>query len=180
MRSHHSHGTGQIELRITGDSVNVTAEVTDEGSSFERQVRNDDGLHGVGGKGLFIVAQIAENWGVHEGTTHVWCQIAIDTPRQAGGPDVGSRSDRVVRPRPLKRGARMTETVHEDNDTPAAGDDDVKRMDADTPHAPEGEAAEDQGVGVNPTDSSDTDENNDPKSGGTPVHAAPSQDSPHS
>ena len=73
MRSHHSHGTGQIELRITGDSVNVTAEVTDEGSSFERQVRNDDGLYGVGGKGLFIVAQIAENWGVHEGTTHVWC-----------------------------------------------------------------------------------------------------------
>lgn len=30
------------------------------------------------------VAQIAEHSGVHEGTTHVWCQIAIDTPRQAG------------------------------------------------------------------------------------------------
>lgn len=73
----------------------------------------------------------------------------------------------------------MTETVHEDNDTPTASDD-VKRVDEDTPHAPDGAAVEDQGVGVNPTDSTDTDENNDPKSGGTPVHPAPSQDSPHS
>ncbi len=57
----------------------------------------------------------------------------------------------------------MTETVHEDNDTPAASDDDVKRMDADTPHAPDADAAAvaDQDVDVNPTDSSDTDENND-------------------
>jgi len=64
----------------------------------------------------------------------------------------------------------MTETVHEDNDTPTASDDDIKRVDADTPNAPEPAAVEDQGVGVNPTDSTDTDENNDPKSGGTPVH----------
>lgn len=70
----------------------------------------------------------------------------------------------------------MTET-HEDNDTPAASDDDVKRMDADTPNAPPGAAVDDQGVGVNPTDSTDTDENNDPKSGGTPVHPAPTADS---
>jgi len=74
----------------------------------------------------------------------------------------------------------MTESVHEDNDTPAGDDDDVKRMDADTPHAPDAAAVADQGVGVNPTDSSDTDENNDPKSGGTPVHRGPSEDSPKS
>jgi len=74
----------------------------------------------------------------------------------------------------------MTETVHEDNDTPTASDEGVKRADADTPHAPEGEAVADQGVGVNPTDSTDTDENDDPKSGGTPVHRAPSEDSPGS
>ncbi len=74
----------------------------------------------------------------------------------------------------------MAEKIHEDNDTPAASDDDVKRMDADTPHAPDGAAVSDQGVGVNPTDSGDTDENADPKSGGTPVHAAPSEDSPRS
>jgi len=74
----------------------------------------------------------------------------------------------------------MTEIVHEGNDTPTASDEGIKRVDADTPRAPEGAAAADQGVGVNPTDSSDTDENNDPKSGGTPVHRAPTEDSPAS
>jgi len=65
------------------------------------------------------------------------------------------------------------ETVHEDNDTPTASDEGIKRLDADTPHAPEGAAADDQGVGVNPTDSTDTDVNEDPKSGGTPVMPSP-------
>jgi hypothetical protein len=69
------------------------------------------------------------------------------------------------------------ETVHEDNATPDATDDDVKRMDADTPHAPEGAAVADQGVGAAPTDSTDTDENADPKSGGTPVQPSPTADS---
>ena len=74
----------------------------------------------------------------------------------------------------------MESTAHEGNDTPTATDDDVKRMDADTPGAPGDEAVEDQGVGQNPTDSTDTDENADPKSGGTPVHRAPDEDSPQS
>ena len=72
------------------------------------------------------------------------------------------------------------ESTHEDNATPTATDDDVKRMDADTPHAPEGAAVDEQGVGQNPTESTDTDENDDPKSGGTPVHNAPTEDSPQS
>jgi hypothetical protein len=72
----------------------------------------------------------------------------------------------------------MTESVtHEGNATPDASDEGIKRMDADTPGAPDGAAAADQGVGVNPTDSTDTDENADPKSGGTPVQPAPTADS---
>ncbi|MDX6691548.1 MAG: hypothetical protein QOG15_3005 [Solirubrobacteraceae bacterium] len=74
----------------------------------------------------------------------------------------------------------MTDDIHEDNATPTATDDDVKRMDADTPHAADGAAVDQQGVGQNPTDSTDTDENADPKSGGTPVHRAPDEDSPQS
>lgn len=59
--------------------------------------------------------------------------------------------------------------------------DEVKRVDEDSEQdANPGAAVDDQGVGSNPTDSTDTDENNDPKSGGTPVHRAPSQDSPGS
>jgi hypothetical protein len=69
----------------------------------------------------------------------------------------------------------MTETaVHQDNATPTASDDDIKRMDADTPTAGAGAAVHDQGVRV------DSDTNDDPKSGGTPVHRAPAEDSPQS
>ena len=59
--------------------------------------------------------------------------------------------------------------------------DEVTRMDEDTEQdADPGAAVDEQGVGINPTDSTDTDENNDPKSGGTPVHRAPTEDSPNS
>ncbi len=43
------------------------------------------------------------------------------------------------------------ETVHKDNDTPDASDEGIKRVDADTPGAPDGAAVADQGVGQNPT-----------------------------
>jgi hypothetical protein len=70
----------------------------------------------------------------------------------------------------------MTETAvrHKDNDAPPAGDEGVKRVDADTPNAPDGAAVHDQGVRV------DSDTNDDPKAGGTPVHRAPAGDSPQS
>ena len=68
-------------------------------------------------------------------------------------------------------------TEHEGNATPTATDEGIKRMDADTPGAPSGAAVDSQGVGAAPTDSTDTDENADPKSGGTPVHPSPTADS---
>ncbi len=70
----------------------------------------------------------------------------------------------------------MTESAvqHTGNDTPTAGDEGVTRMDADTPTAPDGAAVDDQGVRV------DKETNDDPKSGGTPVHRAPTEDSPQS
>ena len=59
-------------------------------------------------------------------------------------------------------------------------DGDEKRVDEDTPQVEPGAAVDEQGVGQNPTESTDTDENADPKSGGTPVHRAPAEDSPAS
>jgi hypothetical protein len=64
--------------------------------------------------------------------------------------------------------------LHEGNATPTASPDGIKRMDADTPHAQPGDAIDKQGVRV------DTDSGEDPKSGGTPVHRAPSDESPQS
>jgi hypothetical protein len=61
---------------------------------------------------------------------------------------------------------------HEGNATPTATDDDIKRVDADTEQNADPGASVNQGVGANPTDSTDTDQNQDPKSAGTPVHPA--------
>lgn len=64
-------------------------------------------------------------------------------------------------------------TEHEGNATPTATDEDIKRMDADTEqNANPGAAVDGQGVGAQPTDSTDADENEDPKSAGTPVMPA--------
>ena len=61
------------------------------------------------------------------------------------------------------------ETVHKDNDTPDASDEGVKRVDADTPGAPEGAAIADQGAGNNPGEATNPDEVDDPKGSHRPV-----------
>jgi anti-sigma regulatory factor (Ser/Thr protein kinase) len=70
------HGCGEIELRVEVDGRSVKGEVIDGGGGFERQIRKQ-GVGEVGGRGLYIVGQLAESWGVHEGTTHVWFEIPI-------------------------------------------------------------------------------------------------------
>lgn len=71
------HGMGGIELRIEADGDAVKGEVIDEGGGFERKIREEGGIDDVAGRGLLIVGQLAENWGVHEGTTHVWFEIPV-------------------------------------------------------------------------------------------------------
>jgi anti-sigma regulatory factor (Ser/Thr protein kinase) len=84
------HGTGAIELRMEADDQAVKGEVIDQGRGFERQMREDGGLDGVGGRGLFIVGKLAESWGVHEGTTHVWFEIPVGgADQRCEDPDVG-------------------------------------------------------------------------------------------
>jgi anti-sigma regulatory factor (Ser/Thr protein kinase) len=79
------HGSGRIDLRIEADDESVKGEVIDEGGGFERQLREDGGVDHVAGRGLLIVGQLTERWGVHEGTTHVWFEIRVT----GGGSDVG-------------------------------------------------------------------------------------------
>jgi anti-sigma regulatory factor (Ser/Thr protein kinase) len=76
------HGRGRIELRIDADGASVKGEVIDEGGGFERQIREDGGVDGVAGRGLLIVGQLAERWGIHEGTTHVWFEIPVTGAEQ--------------------------------------------------------------------------------------------------
>lgn len=70
------HGEGAIELRIELDGPAIKGEVIDEGGGFEREMR-EEGVREIGGRGLSIVAEMTERWGVHEGTTHVWFEIPL-------------------------------------------------------------------------------------------------------
>ncbi|MEA2356471.1 MAG: serine/threonine-protein kinase RsbW [Solirubrobacteraceae bacterium] len=84
------HGSGEIELRIEADGQTVKGEVIDEGGGFERQIRDEGGFDGVGGRGLLIVGQLADRWGVHEGTTHVWFEIPLGgAVERVEHPDLG-------------------------------------------------------------------------------------------
>lgn len=74
------HGRGKITLRIDVNEDRLRAEVIDEGSGFERVVR-DNTLDHLGGWGLTLVEAESSRWGVHEGTTHVWFEIEQPGPR---------------------------------------------------------------------------------------------------
>ena len=74
------HGQGKITLRADLDEDRVRVEVIDEGSGFERVVR-DNALSHIGGWGLTLVETESSRWGVHEGTTHVWFEIEQPGPR---------------------------------------------------------------------------------------------------
>lgn len=74
------HGRGAITLKVGLDEDRLLVEVIDEGSGFERVVRERD-FEYLGGWGLSIVDAEASRWGVHEGTTHVWFEIERAGPR---------------------------------------------------------------------------------------------------
>lgn len=74
------HGQGAIILRADLDEDRLHVEVIDEGSGFEREVR-EQGADELGGRGLSLVDSESSRWGVHEGTTHVWFEIERPGPR---------------------------------------------------------------------------------------------------
>jgi anti-sigma regulatory factor (Ser/Thr protein kinase) len=74
------HGRGNITLKGSLDQDRLLVEVIDEGSGFERVVRELE-FDEIAGWGLGIVDAEATRWGVHEGTTHVWFEIERPGPR---------------------------------------------------------------------------------------------------
>jgi anti-sigma regulatory factor (Ser/Thr protein kinase) len=79
------HGQGEVVLRLQLDDGIVRGEVIDQGGGFEHEIRAR-GADEVGGRGLFLVEALTNRWGVHEGTTHVWFELAAETDR-SGPPD---------------------------------------------------------------------------------------------
>ena len=74
------HGRGAITFRADLNQDRLLVEVIDEGSGFEREVRERDD-ESFGGRGLRLVEMESSRWGVHEGTTHVWFEIERPGPR---------------------------------------------------------------------------------------------------
>jgi anti-sigma regulatory factor (Ser/Thr protein kinase) len=70
------HGEGEIELRVNVDKDRLRIEVIDEGHRQAPIVR-EQAADETGGWGLQIVDQLALQWGVFEGTTHVWADLDL-------------------------------------------------------------------------------------------------------
>lgn len=71
----YRHGRGAIELRVRPVRDHVVIEVLDEGSPRDVAIRPGTGEFG--GWGLRIVDQLATEWGVYEGSTHVWAKLPL-------------------------------------------------------------------------------------------------------
>lgn len=70
-----AHGQGEVVVRLQLEGDRVRGEVIDQGGGFERELRAH-GPEEVSGRGLFLVETLADRWGVHEGTTHVWFELS--------------------------------------------------------------------------------------------------------
>jgi anti-sigma regulatory factor (Ser/Thr protein kinase) len=73
----YRHGEGEIELRVSVRDDRVRIEVIDLGRGEAPSVREQKGDE-TGGWGLRIVDQLAVQWGVFEGPTHVWADVTLN------------------------------------------------------------------------------------------------------
>jgi serine/threonine-protein kinase RsbW len=91
------HGAGEVELRLDLHEGRIRGEVIDQGAGFEAQLRNaapDD----LGGRGLVLVDRMVHEWGVYDGSSHVWFQLpVVGAPDEdAGGPVTGEPDDTAL------------------------------------------------------------------------------------
>jgi len=70
------HGEGAITLQLKHIKDFLRIEVIDEGRDQAPAVRAEPPDQ-TGGWGLRIVDQLAVQWGVFEGTTHVWADVKL-------------------------------------------------------------------------------------------------------
>ena len=73
-------GEGQIRLEVDARPDRLRAEIVDQGDGFDPEKRADRHLNlaDEGGWGLHLVETLADDWGVHEGSTHVWFELRRD------------------------------------------------------------------------------------------------------
>jgi anti-sigma regulatory factor (Ser/Thr protein kinase) len=89
------HGVGEIRLRISVENGVVFGAVIDQGDGFLREAP-DHGIDKVGKQGLPIVATMAEHWGILEGSSHVWFELAPAMDANPSGPSSERTSARIA------------------------------------------------------------------------------------
>lgn len=87
------HGVGEIRLFVSVENGRVFGEVIDQGSRFVSEAPHR-GIHEVGKRGLPIVATMAEAWGIHEGRSHVWFELASGDECEPVGSELGRATAR--------------------------------------------------------------------------------------
>jgi len=70
------HGAGVIILAVSRHGDRLRIEVSDEGHPATIGIMPPE-ARDVGGRGLFIVDQLAGGWGAPAGTAHVWAELAL-------------------------------------------------------------------------------------------------------
>jgi anti-sigma regulatory factor (Ser/Thr protein kinase) len=70
----HGRGTN-VQLELTHADERLRVEVCDEGNGFDRSQRTE--RDDPGGWGLAIVESMSAEWGMYEGSTHVWFELAV-------------------------------------------------------------------------------------------------------
>jgi len=97
-RSHQPGGHLTVRAEIRGDHLRV--EVEDEGGPWAQPVRRRDGQHG---RGLLIVAQLADDWGRNGDSATgwtVWFQINLDHLPATAGPGHPEEGAAMTEPAP--------------------------------------------------------------------------------
>ena len=69
------HGRGEVALQVAWDDGLVSGQVSDDGAGVDAGVRARPSGR-VGGHGLLVVDQGADDWGVRAGSAHVWFEIS--------------------------------------------------------------------------------------------------------
>ena len=68
---------GDVLVHFERDDGRFRTEVVDQGDGFLRTLRDLDDLETPGGWGLPLVETLSDRWGAHEGSTHVWFEMAL-------------------------------------------------------------------------------------------------------
>lgn len=74
------HGSGSIIMTASRVDDRLRIDIRDEGHP-DRIALVPEAKQGLGGRGLWLVEQLASDWGTTEGTGHVWAELALATPR---------------------------------------------------------------------------------------------------